>query len=45
MFNKREKSYKAMGYQISFNREAPEDNQLSTEFLLASDKQGSEASA
>ncbi|MFW2373637.1 MAG: TOTE conflict system archaeo-eukaryotic primase domain-containing protein [Gammaproteobacteria bacterium] len=45
MFNKREKSYKSMGYKISFNGEAPEDNQLSTEFLLASDKQGSEAPA
>lgn len=45
MFNKREKSYKAMGYQISFNGEAPEQGQLSTEFLLASDKQGSEAPA
>jgi superfamily II DNA or RNA helicase len=45
MFNKREKSYKAMGYQISFNNEAPEQSQLSTEFLLASDKQGSEAPA
>ncbi|MGB0281736.1 MAG: TOTE conflict system archaeo-eukaryotic primase domain-containing protein [Neptuniibacter sp.] len=45
MFNKREKSYKAMGYQISFNSEAPEQGQLSTEFLLASDKQGSEAPA
>ncbi|WP_445362475.1 DEAD/DEAH box helicase family protein [Microbulbifer sp. ANSA003] len=43
MFNKREKSYKAMGYQISFNGEAPEQGQLSTELLLASDKQGSEA--
>ncbi|MCR8921273.1 DEAD/DEAH box helicase [Dasania sp. GY-MA-18] len=38
MFNKREKSYKAMGYQISFNGEAPEQGQLSTEFLLASDE-------
>ena len=45
MFNKREKSYKAMGYQISFNGEAPEQGQLSTEFLLASDKQGFEAPA
>ncbi|OOY37131.1 DNA helicase [Solemya velum gill symbiont] len=45
MFNKREKSYKAMGYQISFNDEAPEQSQLSTEFLLASDKQGSKAPA
>lgn len=45
MFKKREKSYKAMGYQISFNDEAPEQSQLSTEFLLASDKQGSEAPA
>lgn len=45
MFKKREKSYKAMGYQISFNGEAPEQGQLSTEFLLASDKQGSEAPA
>lgn len=45
MFNKREKSYKAMGYQISFNGEAPEQGKLSTEFLLASDKQGSEAPA
>ena len=45
MFNKREKSYKAMGYQISLNGEAPEQGQLSTEFLLASDKQGSEAPA
>lgn len=45
MFNKREKSYKAMGYQISFNGEAPEQGQLSTEFLLAADKQSSEAPA
>lgn len=45
MFNKREKSYKAMGYQISFNGESPEPNQLSTEFLLASDIQGFEAPA
>ena len=45
MFNKREKSYKAMGYQISFNGEEPVQGQLSTEFLLASDKQGSEAPA
>lgn len=45
MFHKREKSYKAMGYQTSFNGEAPEQGQLSTEFLLASDKQGSEAPA
>ena len=45
MFNKREKSYKAMGYQISFNGEAPEQGQLSTEFLLATDKQSSEAPA
>lgn len=45
MFNKREKSYKAMGYQISFNGEVPEQGQLSTEFLLVSDKQGSEAPA
>ena len=29
----------------SFNSEAPEQGQLSTEFLLASDKQGSEAPA
>lgn len=43
MFNKREKSYEAMGYQISFNDDAPEQGQLSTEFLLATDKQGSEA--
>ena len=43
MFNKREKSYKAMGYHLSFNGEAPEHNQLSTEFLLATNKQGSEA--
>ena len=45
MFNKRELGYKTMGYQISFNGEAPEQGQLSTEFLLASDKQGSEAPA
>lgn len=45
MFNKREKSYKAMGYQISFNGEAPEQGQLSTEFLLATDKQNSKAPA
>lgn len=45
MFNKREKSYKAMGYQISANGEAPEQSQLSTEFLLASDKKRSEAPA
>lgn len=45
MFNKREKSYKAMGYQISFNGKVPEQSKLSTEFLLASDKQGSEAPA
>ena len=45
MFNKREKSYKAMGYQITFNEQPSEDSQLSTEFLLASDKQGSEAPA
>ena len=45
MFNKREKSYKAMGYQISFNGEAAEQGQLSTEFLLASDKQGAEVPA
>ena len=45
MFNKREKSYKAMGYQISFSGEVPEQSQLSTEFLLASDKQASEAPA
>lgn len=38
MFNKREKSYKAMGYQISFNGDPPEQGQLSTEFLLVSDK-------
>ena len=45
MFNKREKSYKAMGYQILFNSEAPEQGQLSTEFLLSSDKQDYEAPA
>ena len=45
MFNKREKSYKAMGYHLSFNGEAPEHNQLSTEFLLATNKQYSEAPA
>ena len=45
MFNRREKSYKAMGYQVSFNGEAPEQGQLSTESLLASDKQDSKAPA
>lgn len=43
MFKKREKSYKAVGYEISFNDETPENSQLSSEFLLPSDKQGSEA--
>ncbi len=42
MFNKREKSYKAMGYQISFG-ETSKDDKLSTEFLLASDKSSTEA--
>ena len=45
MFNKREKSYKAMGYQITFNEQCSEDVQLSTELLLASDKMVSEAPA
>ncbi len=45
MFNKRKKSYKAMGYQISFNGEAPKHSQMATEFLLATDKQGSETPA
>ncbi len=44
MFNKREKSYKAMGYQISFG-ETSKDDKLSTEFLLASDKSSTEAPA
>jgi superfamily II DNA or RNA helicase len=44
MFNKREKSYKAMGYQISFG-ETSKDGKLSTEFLLASNKMGSETPA
>ena len=39
MFNKREKGYKAMGYQISFTDEEPlKDNQLPMELLIASDK-------
>ena len=45
MFNKREKSYKAMGYQITFNEQCSEGVQLSTELLLASDKMVSEAPA
>jgi superfamily II DNA or RNA helicase len=45
MFNKREKSYKTMRYQISLNGEVPEQDQLSTEFLLASNKSNSEAPA
>ena len=45
MFNKRELSYKAMGYQISFNDVAPEYSQLSTEVLLASNKMVSETPA
>lgn len=42
MFNKREKSYKAMGYQISFG-ETSKDDKLSTEFQLTSDKSSTEA--
>ena len=45
MFNKRGLSYKAMRYHILFNSEAPEQGQLSTEFLLAFDKQGSQGPA
>ncbi len=45
MFNKREKSYKAMGYQIAFNEKPSGEDQLSTEFLLVSDKLDSEAPA
>lgn len=44
MFTKREKSYKAMGYQISFG-ETSKDDKLSTEFLLAPDKSSTEAPA
>jgi len=45
MFKKREKSYKTMGYQIEFNEQASERDQMSNEFLLASDNLGSEAPA
>lgn len=45
MFKKREKSYKAMGYKTEFDDSASPHNIKSTEFLLASDKQGSEAPA
>jgi superfamily II DNA or RNA helicase len=45
MFRKREKSYKAMGYQFTFNEKSSEVDQLSTEFLLASHKMVSEAPA
>lgn len=45
MFSKREKSYRAMGYNIAFNKQSSESAQLSTEFLLASDKLVSEAPA
>jgi len=45
MFKKREKSYKAMGYKTEFEDSASPHNIKSTEFLLASDKQGYEAPA
>lgn len=45
MFRKREKSYKAMGYQLTSNGKSSDVGQLSTEFLLASDKMVSEAPA
>jgi superfamily II DNA or RNA helicase len=45
MFRKREKSYKAMGYQFTFNEKSSEVDQLSNEFLLAPDKEDSKAPA
>ncbi len=45
MFNKREKSYKAMGYQIEFDDQASAGDKMPTENLLASDKVDSETPA
>ncbi|MFT7558346.1 MAG: superfamily II DNA or RNA helicase [Flavobacteriales bacterium] len=47
MFNKREKGYKTMGYQIEINidEHSAEGERVSTERLLASDKVDSEESA
>lgn len=45
MFKKREKSYKAMGYQIEFAEHPPSDRKISTETLLASDKADSKTPA
>ena len=45
MFNKREKSYKAMGYQIELSDQPSEGDLMSTEILLISDKMDSEAPA
>jgi len=36
MFNKRKKSYKAMGYQITYADQPSEGDEMSTQFLLAS---------
>ena len=43
MFNKREKSYKAMGYQIEYADQPSTSGKMSTQILLANDKADSEA--
>jgi len=45
MFNKREKSYKAMGYKVELADSASPDDIKSNEFLLASDQMDSEVPA
>lgn len=45
MFNKREKSYRVMGYQVEFSGQVSTLDKMSAEFLIGSDKVGFDASS